>query len=187
MSANCFSLRPSAAMTDGQFLPLQAVSSAGLCNTFLECYDLDFLLGAHWRRLLWEWVCVPLLWCGQPSATAPEARWTICWAGWLSWGLLCLTSSLAIWCQRWSASSVCETEVAWSALLENPGLCTIQVGGMTMALYTWIFMEWQSKWLCHTLFDSLPKELLNFKQHCIFAILVFCCACGHSHCVFGMT
>ena len=32
--------------------------------------------------------------------------------------------------------------------------------GMTMALYTWIFVERRSEWLCYTVFDSLPKELL---------------------------
>ena len=33
-----------------------------------------------------------------------------------------------------------------------------------MALYTWSFVEKRSKWLCHTLFDSLPKELLAFDK-----------------------
>ena len=36
MSANCLGLRPPAAMTDGWFPPVQAISSAGLCNDFLE-------------------------------------------------------------------------------------------------------------------------------------------------------
>ena len=53
MSANCIGLKPPAAMTGGWFLPVQAVSSAGLCNAFLEHHDGAFLLGAHWRRLLW--------------------------------------------------------------------------------------------------------------------------------------
>ena len=28
----------------------------------------------------------------------------------------------------------------------------------------WIFMERQSEWLCHTLFDRLPKELLALEK-----------------------
>ena len=32
------------------------------------------------------------------------------------------------------------------------------------ALYTWIFVERQSEPLCHTLFDSLPKELLALEK-----------------------
>ena len=32
------------------------------------------------------------------------------------------------------------------------------------ALYTWIFVERQSEPLCHTLFDSLPKELLALDK-----------------------
>ena len=36
MSASCLGLRPPAAMTDGRFPPVQAVSSADLCNVFLE-------------------------------------------------------------------------------------------------------------------------------------------------------
>ena len=98
MSTSCLGLRPPAAMTDGWFPPVQAVSSADLCNAFLEHHDHTFLLGARWRRLLWACVCLPSLWHGQPSAAEPEARWTLCWAGWLSLGLICLTRSLAIWC-----------------------------------------------------------------------------------------
>ena len=130
MSTSCLSLRPPAAMTDGWFLPVQAVSSAGLCNTFLEHHDHTFLLGACWRRLLWACVRLPSSWRGQPSAAAPEAGWTLCWGGWLSWGLLCSTCGLAIWCQGWSASSVGETTpVTWSAQIENQGLCTLQEDG----------------------------------------------------------
>ena len=36
MSASCFGLRPPVAMTDGWFLYVHAVSSAGLCHVFLE-------------------------------------------------------------------------------------------------------------------------------------------------------
>ena len=54
MSASCFGLRPPAAMTDGWFQPVQAVSSASLCNAFLEHHDHAFLLGACWGRLLWS-------------------------------------------------------------------------------------------------------------------------------------
>ena len=81
MSANCLSLRSPTATTDGWFPPVQAVSSAGLCNTFLEH------LGARRRRLLWACIHLPSLRCGQPSAAATEAGWTLCWAGWLSWAV----------------------------------------------------------------------------------------------------
>ena len=121
MSSSCLGLRPSAAMTDGWFPPVQAVSSADLCNAFLEHHDRAFLLGARWRRLLLACVRFPSLWGGQPSAAAPEARWIVCWAGWLSWGLLRSTRGLAIWFQGWSASSVGETApVAWSASGREP-------------------------------------------------------------------
>ena len=85
MSTRCLSLRPPAAMADGWFLPLQTVSWTDLCNAFFEHHDHAFLLGACWRRLLWACKCLPSLWRGQPSAAAPEARWTLRWAGWLSW------------------------------------------------------------------------------------------------------
>ena len=91
MSANCLGLRPPAATTDGWFPPVQTVSSAGLCNAFLERYDRAFHLGARWRLLLWACVHLPSLWRGQPSAAALEARLTLCCAGWLPWGLLRLT------------------------------------------------------------------------------------------------
>ena len=121
MSASCLGLRPLAAMTDGWFRPVQVVSSAGLCNAFLEHHNCAFLLGARWRRLLWACVCLPSLWRGQPWAPALGARWTLCWAGWLSWGLLDLTCGLAIWRQGWNASSVGETApVAWSASDREP-------------------------------------------------------------------
>ena len=42
VNASCLSLRPSSAMTDGGFPPVQAVSSAGLCNAALERHDLRF-------------------------------------------------------------------------------------------------------------------------------------------------
>ena len=96
MSAICFGLRPPAAMTDGWFLPVQAVSSAGLCIAFLERHAHAVVFGALWRRLLRAYVCLPSLRRGQPSAAAPEARWALCWAGWFCWGLLFLTRSLAI-------------------------------------------------------------------------------------------
>ena len=51
------------------------------------------------RRPLWACVRLPSLRRGQPSASVPEAKWTLCCAGWLSWGLLRWTRSLAIqWC-----------------------------------------------------------------------------------------
>ena len=116
MSTICLGLRPPAAMTDDWFPPVQAISSAGLCNAFSEHHDRAFLLGAYWRRLRWACVCLSSLWHGQPSAAAHEARWTVWWADWLSWGLLHSTRRLAIWCQEWSAGSVDETApVAWSA------------------------------------------------------------------------
>ena len=46
---NCLSRSPPAAMTDGWFMPVQAVSSAGLGNAFLEHHDHTFLLGACWK------------------------------------------------------------------------------------------------------------------------------------------
>ena len=109
ISASCLGLRPPAVMTHGWCLPVQALSSADLCNAFLEHHDHAFLFGAYWRRLLWACIHLPFLWCGQPSAAAPEARWTLWWAGWLSWGLLRSTCGLAIWCEGWSASSIGET------------------------------------------------------------------------------
>ena len=42
MSASCLGLSPPAAMTDGLFLPVQAVSSADLFNTFLEHHNRAF-------------------------------------------------------------------------------------------------------------------------------------------------
>ena len=53
-----------------------------------EHHDRGFLLGARRRRLHWACVCLPFLRRGQLSAAAPEARWSICWAGWFSRGLL---------------------------------------------------------------------------------------------------
>ena len=52
MSASCLGLRPPAAVTDGWLPPVQAVSSAGLCDAFLEHHDRVFLLRVSWRRLL---------------------------------------------------------------------------------------------------------------------------------------
>ena len=40
MSANCLGLRSPAAMTDGWFPPVEAASSAGLCNAFLEHHKI---------------------------------------------------------------------------------------------------------------------------------------------------
>ena len=116
MSASCLKLKPLAAMTDGWFSPVQAVSLAGLCNAILERHDHAFLLGARRRRLLWACERLPSFRRRQPSVASLGARWTLCWAGWLSWGLLSLTRSLAIWCLGWSASSVGKTALeAWSA------------------------------------------------------------------------
>ena len=47
ISDSCLGLRPPAAMTDGRFLPVQAVSSADLCNAFFEHHVHAFLLGAR--------------------------------------------------------------------------------------------------------------------------------------------
>ena len=44
---------------------------------------LSFLELAE-KRLLWACVRFPSLRRGQPSAAALEARWTLCWTGWLS-------------------------------------------------------------------------------------------------------
>ena len=52
------------------FPPVQAVSSANLCYTFLEHHDHAFLHGARWRRLLWACIRVPFLWRGHPSTAA---------------------------------------------------------------------------------------------------------------------
>ena len=127
--------RPPAAMSDGWFLPVQAVSSAGLCQAFLDYHDCAFLLGACWRRLLWACIHLASMWRGKPSTAAPEARWTLCRAGWPSWGLLHLTHGLAIWCQGWSASSIGETtEVAWSASDREPRSLR-QTGGWEPAVF----------------------------------------------------
>ena len=67
MSASCLGLRPPAAMTDGWLPSLLAVSSAGLCNAFLEHYDHAFLLWASWRSPLWVYIWHPSSWSGQPS------------------------------------------------------------------------------------------------------------------------
>ena len=131
MNTSFLDLRPPAAMTDCCFLPVRAVSSGGLFKAFveLECHCCAFLLRARWRRLLLACLCLASLRRGQPSTATPEAGWTVCWAGWLSWGLLCLTYSLAIWCQRWSASSVDETtQVGWSASDREPRSLHCTVG-----------------------------------------------------------
>ena len=47
-----------------------------------------------------------VMWSAQRSC--PEARWTVCWAGRLSRGILCLIRSLASWCRGWSAGNVGE-------------------------------------------------------------------------------
>ena len=64
--------------------PVQAVSSAGLCNTFLEHHYYAFLVGTCWWTLLWACMHLPSLWQGQSNAAVPTAIWTLCWAGWLS-------------------------------------------------------------------------------------------------------
>ena len=136
MSTSCLNLWPPAATTDVWFLPVQAVSSADPCSAFLEHHDHTFLLGACWRRLLWACKCLPSLWRGQPSAAAPEARWTLCWAGLLSWALLHSTHGLAIWCQGWSASSIGEiAPVAWSASDREPRSLHLTGG-------------WERRWPC---------------------------------------
>ena len=109
MNASCLGLRPPAAMTDGLFPPVHAVSSAGLCKAFLEHHDHAFLLRARRRRLLRACVCLPSFRRGQTSEAVPEARRTLCWAGRLPGGRLRLTRSLAIGCEGWSTSSVDET------------------------------------------------------------------------------
>ena len=109
MSASCLGLRLPAAMTDGLFPPVQAVSSAGLCNAFLEHHVHAFLLRARRRRLLWACICLPSLRRGHTSEAAPEAGRTLCWAGRLPGGRLRLTRSLAIGCEGWSTSSVGKT------------------------------------------------------------------------------
>ena len=43
MSASCLGLRPPAALTDGWFPPMQAVSPAGLCNAFFGHHDRSSL------------------------------------------------------------------------------------------------------------------------------------------------
>ena len=58
MTTNCLGERLPAAMTDGWFLPVKAVPSAGLWNTFsqhtfLHHHDHAFLLETRWRRLFW--------------------------------------------------------------------------------------------------------------------------------------
>ena len=94
MSTSCLGLRPPAAMTDGWFPLVQAVSSADLCNAFLEHHNRTFLLGACWRRRLWACGCLPFLWCGQPSAAATEAGWTLMLGRLAVWS----TSSFDTWC-----------------------------------------------------------------------------------------
>ena len=112
MSATCLDLRLLSAVT------VQAVSSAGLCNTVavtmqaVSSAGLCNTVGVPWLRFP-SWsslkktalgMCMSsILEICQPGAAAHEARWTACLAGWLSWGLLCLTCSLASWCQGWSA------------------------------------------------------------------------------------
>ena len=51
MSASCLGLRPPAAMTDGWFPPVQAVSSADLCNAFLEHHGRALSLGVRWKKI----------------------------------------------------------------------------------------------------------------------------------------
>ena len=77
MSASCLGLRHPAAMNNGWFPPVQAVSSAGLCSAFLEHHDRAFFLGIRWRGLLWVCERFPSWWRDQPSAAAPEARCTL--------------------------------------------------------------------------------------------------------------
>ena len=109
MSTNCLGLRPPAAMADGLFPPVHAVSSAGLCNAFLEHHNHAFFLRARRRRLLRACVRLPSLRRGHTSEAAPEAGRTLCWAGRLPGGRLRLTRSLAIGCEGWSTSSVGKT------------------------------------------------------------------------------
>ena len=105
MSTNCLGLRPPAAMADGLFPPVHAVSSAGLCKAFLEHHDHAFLLRARRRRLLRACVRLPSLRRGHTSKAVPEARRTLCWACRQSGGRLRLTRGLAPGCEEWSTSS----------------------------------------------------------------------------------
>ena len=84
-------LRAQAVKVWGLLLPWLTVdsrrcklSSPGLCYAFSEYHNHAFLLLTRWRRRLWACVSLPSLRRGQPNATAPEARWTLSWAGWLS-------------------------------------------------------------------------------------------------------
>ena len=118
MSANC--LRPPAAMTNGWFL----------CKLSLQLVFVSFLGAPRSRFPSWSslkktalGMCTSsiLVMCdSQPSAAAPEARWTLCWASLLAR----LTCSLAIWCQGWSASST-----GYLLLINNPDLGTVQEDG----------------------------------------------------------
>ena len=146
MNISCLSLRPPAAVTAGWFLPVKAVSLAGLCNAFLEHQDHAFFLGAFWRRLLWACTCVYHNCDVTVHCTASEARQTLCWAGWLSWGCLCWICSLAFWCQGWSTSSIAEiAQVAQST--SNPEPRSLHHTG-----------GWEWQWLC-TPVSSLPLAL----------------------------
>ena len=71
MSASCLSLRTPAAMTDGWFLPVQAISSASLCNPFLERHNHVFLLGACMYMDLNSHITA---WAEQGKRLDPE-RW----------------------------------------------------------------------------------------------------------------
>ena len=72
-------------------------------------------------------------WLGQPSTTAPEARWTLCWAGWRSWGLLYMTcTDVALPFDakiKNGAQAVLVKSLKLDLLpVDNPGLCITQGG-----------------------------------------------------------
>ena len=92
MSTNSFGLRPPSVMADSHLrkLSLQLVSivlswCTTIVHSFLELAEEDYF--GHWSSLKKTGFGVhtsSILVTWQPSTAAPEARWTLCWAGWLS-------------------------------------------------------------------------------------------------------
>ena len=83
----------------------------------------------------------------------PEARWTVCWAGWLSWGLLRWTRSLAIqWC------TIVHSLTVWvrsSAYMYKRDL-TVWGGSKGVINFPWSFLcnaEFSPSW-------ALPEYIL---------------------------
>ena len=143
---------------------MQAVSSADLCKAFLEHHDCTFLLGA-------EEDCFGHACIFHPCDVANPAQLHLKQDG-LYTGQ---TGSLEDFFVRHAVLPFDAKDGVQAALMkpfrspgllpiENPGLCTVQEVGTTTALYTRIFVERRSEWLCHTLFDSLPKELLTLVK-----------------------